>query len=537
MAVARGNAGTVSFNAGLSPTYTLPTNSTDDIMVLAVWQTGASSGNSTPTVSGWTQIATVVSATNFTRLTLFWKRSTGSESTASVSIFTTGTVGVKAWTYSGCLTSGSPIDGTPGTGTALSTTASAASTTPSNNNGMVVFVTVDGDNSSWSAQANTDPGTLSEWTDENSNAGDDSSIALADGLQTTAGATGAATATKTKLSDYHCEVQFVLQEQSAGAAATVSVSNAAVLTLAPQGPTIQAASPSTTEVSSPAVLTLTAPGPTVQSGSSVFSDPATLVFSPQGPTVRTGASVIPVDPAAIVLAAPGPTLESGASIFSDPAGLLLSAPGPTVTIVVGGTPATVEVEGPAVLQYVVPGPTIRRGASVLSDIAQLVFRVEWPTLQAGASVFGDVAGILINVLNPTVQAGASVPVSSPASLLFAGQGATIRTGASVFSGTPSLRLSAPPPTVQVGSSVFAGPQTLVITANGPTVQIVGGQVDVDVSDPVSFTLVPGDPTVVAGAIGITKKFGVNLGISVGRESVRDPTRDVGNEGISDWSED
>ena len=223
MAVARGNAGTISWGAGVNPTYTLPTNSADDIMVLVVQQVGASAGVGTPTVSGWTQIATVVSSADFNRLTAFWKRSTGSESTASITIVSIGKINVKAWTYSGCITSGSPIDGTPGTGTATSTSASAASTTPSNDNGMVVFITADSDDSDWTAQTNTDPGTLSEWTDENDTSGQDCSIALADGLQTTAGATGAATADKSKASDIHCEMQFVLQEAAAAAGPSASL--------------------------------------------------------------------------------------------------------------------------------------------------------------------------------------------------------------------------------------------------------------------------------------------------------------------------
>jgi hypothetical protein len=134
---------TTAYASRSSPsTVSKPTGTaTDDILLLGIFTgTGGAHGDVT-TPSGFTKIGTTIAMTDtgfYGRLQLFWKRATGSEpSSYSIThdLGATRSTEVALVAYSGCVTSGDPVDAvssnvniTPPSGTSMATMASVTPT-------------------------------------------------------------------------------------------------------------------------------------------------------------------------------------------------------------------------------------------------------------------------------------------------------------------------------------------------------------------------------------------------------------------------
>lgn len=139
-----------TFNSGTGTvSTTLPTGfAADDILILAVRGEEADSGTAIATPSGWTKIGSeVVSGSGSTgsRLAVFWKRATGSETTLTIADSGANTE-TTMHAISGCITSGDPVNAfatTADDGTA-DTSLSLDGITTTEDDTLVVFVAANG---------------------------------------------------------------------------------------------------------------------------------------------------------------------------------------------------------------------------------------------------------------------------------------------------------------------------------------------------------------------------------------------------------
>lgn len=184
----------------------------NDIIVLSVYK----ENTATNTATGWTSIQITDHASGY-RLETFWKRATGSESDLNNAVTWTGS----AWqhavvaAYRGCITSGSPLDGTPSsatgtTGTTPPQTAAVTGMTTGSNNSLVIATKAE-----YLGQTSTPPSGMTERMDYDGGV-------IADVVQATAGATGTKTFTDMTVSDAWMGQVFALLEASSTPTASVS---------------------------------------------------------------------------------------------------------------------------------------------------------------------------------------------------------------------------------------------------------------------------------------------------------------------------
>ena len=188
-------AGTVSASTGAA-TPGIPTGTTtNDIMLLFA----ESNGQAISTPSGWAQIDT--QTTTGTRLSVFWKRATASESAPTVAD-PGDHVTARIHTIRGCVETGNPYNAFQGGVEATSDTSlSATGTTTTLVNCLVVVgatssadITTSG-TAAWSGWTNASLSSLTERSDDRRTEGDGGCLGVATGGKATAGATGSTTAT------------------------------------------------------------------------------------------------------------------------------------------------------------------------------------------------------------------------------------------------------------------------------------------------------------------------------------------------------
>jgi hypothetical protein len=192
-------------NPTTTTSVTVPTVQVNDIILVSVVN---GDGTAQPTISdnsgvgSWTngtgggvvlhQTGTAMAGT------VFWKRITnaGSESGAVVSLSgMTGSTCANVGVWRGCVTSGSPVDGTPvGEGNASANNTQAQITTATDGARVILNVFYSDNTAVTTNMATaTSPGALTKHTEIYSSGGNDSGLATASAVKTTAGATGAFT--------------------------------------------------------------------------------------------------------------------------------------------------------------------------------------------------------------------------------------------------------------------------------------------------------------------------------------------------------
>jgi hypothetical protein len=172
-------------------TVTLPTHSTNDILLMLVWVRSAT--ETIPDPTGWTRITgTPFDRSTVERYWLWWKRATSASETNPL-IDTDGTTaniyGV-AISYTGAITTGDPweVKGTPTTGTA--DPAVVTGITALTDESLIVVPLGYADNNNASIiTTGTAPAAYAEHYDE-SVQDEDGAVTVSEGAQTTANATG-----------------------------------------------------------------------------------------------------------------------------------------------------------------------------------------------------------------------------------------------------------------------------------------------------------------------------------------------------------
>jgi hypothetical protein len=210
MAISFINPGTLGEAASGNITVTPPTTQTNDIMILAV----SSHDNVAITLpAGWTIIDAANNGT-ILRSTTAWKRCVGAEGAFTVTHAAgDGIVGNVA-VYRGCSTASTVINVHSVRVNAASATCTADSITPTVDDCMLIFTMHASDNTTSSAQDfATSPATIVERFDSSSALGLDEMTSLADGLQTTATASGNATGTLSQANDVNNGCAIALAPQ------------------------------------------------------------------------------------------------------------------------------------------------------------------------------------------------------------------------------------------------------------------------------------------------------------------------------------
>ncbi|MFC1809727.1 beta strand repeat-containing protein, partial [Candidatus Omnitrophota bacterium] len=196
--VASGNLASVAVPAGIA---------NNDILIMVLHS--RDTVNSTMT-SDWAS-AFEGNANSLNRIEIWWKRTDGTESAPTI----THTGGDSAiaimFAFRGCITTGSPIDVTGTMGSGNSTTITTPAITTNYDDSMVLHVMGSTVTSTWSTYTGTP---TNEAGDDNNSAGSDNSGAVAYGVLATAGDTGAAGATQSKLGNYG-SVQLALRNNPA----------------------------------------------------------------------------------------------------------------------------------------------------------------------------------------------------------------------------------------------------------------------------------------------------------------------------------
>ena len=168
----------------------------DDIFLIHLETRG---DQAVPVPVGWTELANAISTNSSgiddTRCTVLWRRATSSES--NVTITDPGNHVVAFMTaWRGCETSGSPFDATQTSSDAtLDTSITATGPTTTVANAMVVFSTAAGDESTFSAWANSNLVSITEAQQGFTAFGSDGAVGAAYGIKAAAGAVGNSTAT------------------------------------------------------------------------------------------------------------------------------------------------------------------------------------------------------------------------------------------------------------------------------------------------------------------------------------------------------
>ena len=201
MAVTFVNAGTVDISGG-TQSPGLPSGwAEDDIFILHIEAEYEDENADGQGDFGGTLIGSVTSGGSIgpndkTRNTLYWKRAGVSESAPVIDDpGNHGTSVITAWR--GCITSGSPLSGTPvSTSSSVNTLSmSANGMTTSDDGAMVVVTLASGDDGVYSAEANSNLVSISEAVQANNGNGSDGMIGVYYGILTTAGVSGTTTAT------------------------------------------------------------------------------------------------------------------------------------------------------------------------------------------------------------------------------------------------------------------------------------------------------------------------------------------------------
>lgn len=210
MAISFINASANAAAASGNLTVTPPTTQTDDIMILAV------SSHDNVAISlpaGWTIIDQSNNGTGL-RATTAWKRCVGAEGAFTVTHTAGNGIVANVAVYRGCSTGSNVINANLLTNNASSSTCTANSITPTVDNCMLIFTMHDSDNGASSAQDfATSPATITERFDNSSSLGLDQAVSLADGLQTTASASGNATGTLSLGPDVNTGTAIALRPQ------------------------------------------------------------------------------------------------------------------------------------------------------------------------------------------------------------------------------------------------------------------------------------------------------------------------------------
>ena len=197
----------------------------DDILVLHIEGEGEDANADGQGDFGGTLIASVVSDQNGvafdTRNTLYWKRSTGSESAPTTDDAGNHTLAcISAWR--GCVTTGSPIDvfqtsSAGGGGPDRDTDVTATGVTTTVANAMIVIAHTSGDETLISGWTNANLASITEAFDASSPAGSNGAIHCAYGILVAASASGNTTATLEK-SEMDANVVFAFKPVVAGGA-------------------------------------------------------------------------------------------------------------------------------------------------------------------------------------------------------------------------------------------------------------------------------------------------------------------------------
>lgn len=193
-------AGTVSSGAN-SATPALPAGATTDDILIYMVSWGDGGGNTSTEPAGYTRF--ILKNGTQTRMAVYWKRHSGSESAQTFAPTTAGHgVIARMLAFRGCIASGSPVDQAVSSAdetnqTALSTvtiTTLIPNSMIVNMVGMLILVpaTTTTEFSGWT---NANLTSITEATDNTTNNGDGPGLGSAYGLKATSGSVGSTTLT------------------------------------------------------------------------------------------------------------------------------------------------------------------------------------------------------------------------------------------------------------------------------------------------------------------------------------------------------
>jgi hypothetical protein len=214
-------AGAVGASAG-APTPGLPASiAADDILLMIV--ESSVPGTITPP-AGWAHVTGAPLQAGFdNRGTLIWKRAVGGDATA-LNDSGDHTIG-RIIAIRGCITTGDPWSGTPGSGTAARASTQTIPATTSTDADCLVVLAIATDvpdstgTAAFSNWTNGSLASLTERTDNHTNAGDGGAIGFATGELASAGSSGT---TSVDVSASATAVMYsVAMKPPAGAAAPV----------------------------------------------------------------------------------------------------------------------------------------------------------------------------------------------------------------------------------------------------------------------------------------------------------------------------
>ncbi|MHB8845683.1 MAG: fibronectin type III domain-containing protein [Nitrospirota bacterium] len=226
-AVAYRASGTVGAAASGNVTPTVPTGTAADDILVCVIETKDNISLSMP--AGWTLLYSTTSGATH-QAAVFWKRAIAGEPNPAITHTGGNSIIAQISGFSGCETTGSPIDVYSSTTTdPASLTIMAKSITTTVPNAMILFTIHDADNNT----AHTTPGGMTSAFDSNTANGTDSSISLKYTLQAAMGATGDWTSTASGaaaaintgglIALIPTENQTITKDATAAAASTTSI--------------------------------------------------------------------------------------------------------------------------------------------------------------------------------------------------------------------------------------------------------------------------------------------------------------------------
>ncbi|TPJ95598.1 hypothetical protein FJ872_33005 [Mesorhizobium sp. B2-5-9] len=176
----------------------------NDILLLSISSsnTTVDTDGTVSTPAGWSIVAnspqSIQAGSAGCRLSVFWRRATGSDTAPSVS--SVGHLAASISAFRGCPTTGNPWDTTAGDTVLSSSTVTMPSVTTTKDKCMVVLVvanTLSGTSGITSGYTNANLTGLAELADVQTNLGGGGGVAIAAGVMLLAGATGTTSATVT----------------------------------------------------------------------------------------------------------------------------------------------------------------------------------------------------------------------------------------------------------------------------------------------------------------------------------------------------
>ena len=271
--------------SGVLTPGSMPSHQADDILVFYV-----ETNNEAVTVSGWTEAGSspaINAGTNPTRLTVFWKRATGSGTTApSTNSLTDHAIGGVA-VYRGCVTSGDPWDVTNSSTGGTSTSVSiVGATTTVDYCRIIVAACSTRDfagaafNTDW-ANTSINPitgSTLNNGTDD----GTGGSLLVVDGYKPNAGAYSATTVTQATAVEY-----ATWSGALKPAGAFTLIADPGAITVEGVSVTLTYNAGGTTLTANPGSITVAGASATLRLGYKLTANPGTITITPANDVLLT----------------------------------------------------------------------------------------------------------------------------------------------------------------------------------------------------------------------------------------------------------